>query len=87
MGEFAIGADWITAIAIYKPQDVRPILEAYRGKDIALEYAKKEAEAKERHVEDWSASSKGLSDTGFTLSRMFASSGQVRVSVLHNCIG
>jgi len=67
---------FLESIAIYKPQDVRPILNAYREKDIPLEYAKKEAEAKQRHIEEWSASSKGLSDTGFTLSRMFASNGQ-----------
>ena len=30
-----------TAIAIYQPQDVRPILKAYAGKNIPVEYAKK----------------------------------------------
>ncbi|KAF7356753.1 Mitochondrial import inner membrane translocase subunit TIM50 [Mycena venus] len=33
--------------------DVRPILSAYQGKDIPLEYAKKEAEAKALHIEKW----------------------------------
>lgn len=41
------------AIAIYKPADVRPILTAYHGKDIPLEYAKKEAEGKQKHIEEW----------------------------------
>ena len=36
------------AIAIYKPPDVRPILEAYSGKDTPIEYAKKEAEAEKK---------------------------------------
>jgi len=52
-------------------------LDAYQGKDIPLEYAKKEAEAKQKHIEQWTASSKGLSDGGFTLSRLFASGGPV----------
>lgn len=69
------------AIAIYKPADVRPILEAYQGKNIPIEYAKKEAEAKQKHIEQWNDHSKGLSDGGFTLSRLFASGGTVSVLV------
>jgi import inner membrane translocase subunit TIM50 len=34
-------------------KDVRPIISAYRGKDIPVEYAKKEAEAKQKVLEDW----------------------------------
>lgn len=41
------------AIGIYKPADVRPILKAYAGKNVPLEYAKKEAEAKQKHIEEW----------------------------------
>ncbi len=44
---------FLESIAIYKPTDVRPIISAYQGKDIPLEYAKKEAEGKQRHIEDW----------------------------------
>ncbi|KAJ7180504.1 HAD-like domain-containing protein [Mycena filopes] len=44
---------FLESIGIYKPQDVRPILAAYQGKDIPLEYAKKEAEAKALHIEKW----------------------------------
>ncbi|KAJ7224427.1 NIF-domain-containing protein [Mycena pura] len=44
---------FLESIGIYKPPDVRPILAAYSGKDIPLEYAKKEAEAKALHVEKW----------------------------------
>lgn len=61
------------AIAIYRPQDVRPILEAYQDKDIPIEYAKKEAEAKRLHVEEWEKSHKSVA-TGFTLSGLFAGS-------------
>lgn len=68
----------ISAIAIYKPQDVRPILEAYSGKDIPLEYAKKEAEAKKLHIEEWEQKRKGLSSGGFTLSGLFGMSSDVR---------
>ncbi len=46
------------AIAIYKPEDVRPILAAYHGKDIPLEYGKKEAEIKAQFVEEWKKSGK-----------------------------
>ena len=41
------------ALAIYQAPDVRPIITAYAGKDIPLEYAKKEAEAKQKHLEEW----------------------------------
>ncbi|KAG7091437.1 hypothetical protein E1B28_010473 [Marasmius oreades] len=44
---------FLESIAIYKPQDVRPILTAYQGKNIPVEYAKKEAEGKARHIEEW----------------------------------
>ncbi len=62
-----------TAIGIYKPADVRPILQAYEGKDIPIEYAKKEAEAKTAYVEDWEKSHKGAV-SGFTLSSLFGGS-------------
>ncbi|KAK2464401.1 hypothetical protein APHAL10511_003549 [Amanita phalloides] len=44
---------FLESIAIYKPSDVRPILSAYQGKNIPLEYAKKEAEAKAKHADEW----------------------------------
>ncbi len=47
------------AIAIYKPEDVRPILAAYHGKDIPLEYGKKEAEIKAQFVEEWKKEREG----------------------------
>jgi hypothetical protein len=65
------------AIAIYKPPDVRPILEPYRGKDIPAAYAENEAAAKRKYIEEWSRSNKGLSEGGFTLSKLFVSSGSV----------
>jgi len=55
-----------TAIAIYKPPDVRPILEAYRGKDIPSEYAKKEAEAKAKHIEEWKKKSHHMTTGSFS---------------------
>jgi len=39
---------FLESIAIYRPPDVRPILQAYHSKNIPLEYAKKEAE----HIEE-----------------------------------
>ena len=69
-----------SAIGIYKPPDVRPILEAYHGKNIPLEYAKKEAETKQRHIEEWRSGKKALGIGGVTMSSLFGhhSSGDVR---------
>jgi len=44
---------FLESIGIYKPPDVRPILKAYQGKDIPVEYAKREAEEKLVHIENW----------------------------------
>ncbi|WVQ72219.1 hypothetical protein IAR50_001768 [Cryptococcus sp. DSM 104548] len=44
---------FLESIGIFAPKDVRPILTAYAGKDIPTEYAKKEAEAKAKAVEEW----------------------------------
>jgi import inner membrane translocase subunit TIM50 len=70
----------LTAIGIYKPADVRPIVGAYAGKDVPLEYAKFEAAAKQKHIEEWEAKraaggGKGLGSGAFTLSTLFAGSG------------
>ncbi|KAK7026404.1 mitochondrial inner membrane protein required for protein import [Paramarasmius palmivorus] len=46
---------FLESIAIYKPPDVRPILQAYAGKNIPIEYAKKEAEGKAKHIAEWTA--------------------------------
>ncbi|KAG1874221.1 HAD-like domain-containing protein [Suillus tomentosus] len=62
---------FLESIAIYKSPDVRPILQAYAGKDVAIEYAEKEAEAKQKHIEEWKSKARGLSKGGFTLSGMF----------------
>ena len=67
------------AIAIYKPADVRPILQAYADKNIPLEYAKKEAEAKAKHVEEWQGK-KGMSSRSF--SSMFGLSSGVSNSLI-----
>ena len=40
------------AIAIFKTPDVRPILKAYEGKNIPIEYGKKETEMKQKHIEE-----------------------------------
>lgn len=38
---------------MFNVKDVRPIVKAYQGKDIPIEYAKKEAEAKRVAIEEW----------------------------------
>lgn len=69
---------FLESIGIYKPPDVRPILQAYAGKDIPIEYAEKEAEAKSKHVEEWKTKARGLSKGGFTLSGMFGGASESR---------
>ncbi|KAF8809047.1 HAD-like protein [Phlegmacium glaucopus] len=49
---------FLESIAIYNPPDVRPILKAYEGKDVPLEYAKTEAKAKAKHIAEWNAKHK-----------------------------
>ncbi|OAX40299.1 HAD-like protein [Rhizopogon vinicolor AM-OR11-026] len=67
---------FLESIGIYKPPDVRPILQAYAGKDIPIEYAEKEAEAKAKHIEEWKTKARGLSKGGFTLSGMFGGTSE-----------
>jgi len=52
---------FLESIAIY-----RSILQAYHGKNIPLEYAKKEAEAKAKYIEEWK-NKKGVSCKSFSL--------------------
>ncbi|KZS88216.1 HAD-like protein [Sistotremastrum niveocremeum HHB9708] len=68
-GDFKTGKEliglipFLESIAFYKTEDVRPILRAYKGKDIAVEYAKKEAEQKERFLAEWRAKGGGRNAT------------------------
>ncbi|KAI0827729.1 NIF-domain-containing protein [Trametes gibbosa] len=71
---------FLESIAIFKTPDVRPVLKAYEGKDIPIEFAKKEAEMKKRHLEEWEHNRKGLSRGGLTLSSLFGSSEQAVAS-------
>ena len=68
----------MTAIAIFKTPDVRPVIKAYEGKNIPIEYAKKEAEMTRQHIEEFEHSRKGLSRGGLTLSGLFGGSEKVR---------
>jgi import inner membrane translocase subunit TIM50 len=66
---------FLESIGIYNPADVRPILDAFRGKDIPREYAATEAAAKAAHVEEHRARrARGLA-SGFTLTGMFGAAG------------
>ncbi|KAH9888372.1 NIF-domain-containing protein [Cubamyces lactineus] len=67
---------FLESIAIFRTPDVRPVLKAYEGKNIPIEFAKKEAEMKQRHLEEWEHSRKGLSRGGLTLSGLFGGSEQ-----------
>jgi import inner membrane translocase subunit TIM50 len=66
---------FLESIAIHRPEDVRPILKAYAGKDISVEYAKKEAELKQKFIEEWERNGGSKSAVGgVTLSGLFSSS-------------
>ncbi|PPR01383.1 hypothetical protein CVT24_006221 [Panaeolus cyanescens] len=54
---------FLESIAIYKPADVRPVLKAYEGKNIPLEYGRLEAEMKAKHVAEWKAKHKSSAVT------------------------
>lgn len=55
---------WRKAIAIFNTPDVRPILKAYDGKDIPIEYAKKEEESKRAAIEEWERKNPNRSSGG-----------------------
>ncbi|KAF8324887.1 HAD-like domain-containing protein [Cantharellus anzutake] len=70
---------FLESIAIHKTEDVRPVLKAYAGKDVAVEYAKKEAESKKKHIEEWERQGGNKSVVGgFTMSSLFGSSSGTR---------
>ncbi|KAG6820317.1 hypothetical protein H0H93_002404 [Arthromyces matolae] len=56
---------FLESLAIYRPPDVRPILESYQGKNIPIEYAKREAEQKAKHIAEWQ-SKKALRTSSFS---------------------
>ena len=59
---------------------MRPILENFQGKNIPVEYAKQEAEAKQKFLEEWRKSGKAKVAGGLTLSGLFGRPGTVSVS-------
>ncbi|TFY83222.1 hypothetical protein EWM64_g784 [Hericium alpestre] len=67
---------FLESIGIYKPPDVRPILNAYKDKDIPREYALKEAEQKRKFVGDWESKGAGKGVSGFTFSGLFSGGTQ-----------
>ncbi|KAJ9097638.1 hypothetical protein QFC21_004674 [Naganishia friedmannii] len=44
---------FLESIGIFQPPDVRPIIKAYEGKNIPVEYAKREAERKQAAIGEW----------------------------------
>lgn len=73
-----------TAIGIFQPPDVRPIIKAYEGKNIPIEYAKREAERKQAAIEEWEQEHGGAlvgAGAGTSwLGKVFGSLGGVRLS-------
>ncbi|KAG1741900.1 NLI interacting factor-like phosphatase-domain-containing protein, partial [Suillus paluster] len=67
---------FLESTTIYKTPDVQPILQAYAGKDIPIKYTEKEAEAKQKHIEEWKSKAHGLSKGGFTPNGMFSGASE-----------
>ncbi|KAG8833545.1 mitochondrial inner membrane protein required for protein import [Serendipita sp. 399] len=64
---------FLESVVFYNTSDVRPILKAYQGRDIASEYAKVEAGIKKKFIEEWSAKrgkTGGLSSGGWSIGRL-----------------
>ena len=61
----SMGSKLTEAIAMFSPNDVRPVIQRYEGKDIPTEFAKMEAEMKRKVVEDWEAKRGGSSPGGW----------------------
>lgn len=74
----------MVAIAMFNAKDVRPIIKAYAGKDIPIEYAKKEAEAKQKATEEWERQHPNSASGGGAgwLSNTFGSVASVRLRYL-----
>lgn len=53
---------------------MRPVIKAYEGKNIPIEYGKQEAESKRRFIEEWRKSGKSNHGSGLTLSGLFGAS-------------
>ncbi|KIJ51252.1 hypothetical protein M422DRAFT_26671 [Sphaerobolus stellatus SS14] len=65
---------FLESIGIYSPDDVRPIVSAYKGKDVVKEYSKVEAEAKRRHLEEWKKHGGGTISAPSLLGKIFGTS-------------
>ncbi|KAH7097950.1 HAD-like protein [Auriculariales sp. MPI-PUGE-AT-0066] len=72
---------FLESIAIYKPDDVRPILKRFHGQDVPVAWAAEEALQKEQFLAEWHAKNagranptRGLSGGSFTLSGLFGGS-------------
>lgn len=50
---------FLESVGIMQPQDIRPVLKAYEGKDIPEAYAKVEADHKRRFIEAWDKKHEG----------------------------
>jgi import inner membrane translocase subunit TIM50 len=66
---------FITAIAIHSPPDVRPIVKAYQGKDIAKAYAAVEAEQKRKVIEEWEKKRKSGGGGSMAIGGLFGLGG------------
>lgn len=67
--------DCVSAIGIYNPADVRPIIGAYVDKDVAVEYGKAEAESKRQLLEEWERKGGRRHSAPSFLGKLFGTSG------------
>ncbi|KAG8925296.1 mitochondrial inner membrane protein required for protein import [Tulasnella sp. 417] len=61
---------FLESLGILQPQDVRPVLKAYEGKDIPTAYAQVEADHKKRFIEAWEKKHEGKRATSGSVGRV-----------------
>lgn len=78
---------FLESIGIFNPPDVRPIIKAYEGKNIPVEYAKREAERKQAVIEEWERDHGGVQASGGKpswFSALFGGLGGVSVPTIRD---
>ena len=70
-----------SAIGIYNPPDVKPIIGAYIDKDVVSEYGRAEAETKQRLIEEWERKGGRRKSAPSFLGKLFGTSSSISVRI------
>lgn len=71
---------FLEAIGINNVPDVRTLIKAYEGRDIPSAFAERQAEYKQKHVEEWEKRKRENPLTGFSIGSFFGLSSSSSVS-------